>query len=398
MFTQPQTIEEKKQLFTEELINNSPNITDVSDHSTNSGIGYGVSKVSQKCDKDLALIESNLMPESAVDTDLDKVAVRMGVSARFGAFASSGWVRITASPGTVYTQANNPKSSSGKIFQLDSGFTMGVMGFAYIHCTCTTTGSNTNCEAGSISSIDPAPSGHISITNECLFEFGADDESDYLFRQRIMSGANILGRGTLDYLTQVYMKINPLVLRVIHNGRNSSGQNQLSVLTVNGSLLSTNDLLDLKTQSAAYISLADLKYYSDNNDTISLNNADFYYYDILFRVQLDSSVNIDDIRRDIQIKIMKYFDFRSWDSWSIISVDKIISIIETTYGVQYIPSQYFYPVNDVVVPKNTFPVLRSFVMQDLNGNILSNISGTISPVYYPNNIDINFMTSVLKNI
>jgi hypothetical protein len=106
----------------------------------------------------------------------------------------------------------------------------------------------------------------------------------------------------------------------------------------------------------------------------------------------------DDVRREIQIRVIKYLDYRYWNSWNIIEVNKIKSIIENANGVIYLPEQYFYPTNDIMLPKNYFPVLRSFVMQDLDGTILSSVTGSISPIYYPNDINIAFMADVLKNI
>jgi len=49
MNTEVLTIKEIKQLFVQILINNTSKVTKVSDHSINSGVAFGVSKLCQKC-------------------------------------------------------------------------------------------------------------------------------------------------------------------------------------------------------------------------------------------------------------------------------------------------------------------------------------------------------------
>ena len=51
--------------------------------------------------------------------------------------------------------------------------------------------------------------------------------------------------------------------------------------------------------------------------------------------------------------------------------------------MKYCPDEYFYPRMDEQVLVSKLPRVKKFVMRDLNGNIISDNAGVLSPVFYP---------------
>ena len=101
----------------------------------------------------------------------------------------------------------------------------------------------------------------------------------------------------------------------------------------------------------------------------------------------------------MQIKISKYFDYRTWDSNKMkIEWDDLLMICKNVKGVKYIPDQYFTPRTDVQVDKAMLPRVRSFTIWDLQGNILNNTINKLQPVFFPNQQDYNFQQTVLSTI
>jgi hypothetical protein len=127
-----------------------------------------MAKPLQKGIKDVAVLESNLFPEFAYGQDLDIIAARQGVLARFGASASSTFVRLVATPGTTYVAATNIMTSSGGFqFILENDIngldpvnnSVGYQnyqdilnfGYTYAKVQSVDSGSNTNVPPASIS-------------------------------------------------------------------------------------------------------------------------------------------------------------------------------------------------------------------------------------------------------
>jgi hypothetical protein len=52
----------------------------------------------------------------------------------------------------------------------------------------------------------------------------------------------------------------------------------------------------------------------------------------------------------------------------------------------------------VIVDNNKLPRFRSFLMLDLDGNILSNVTGSLNPVYYPADPDSSYQQTILASI
>lgn len=399
MFTKPLPIVELKQIFLEALLNTTNRVTKINDHSVLSGIGFGIAKVAQKAMKDIALVESHKFINSASGSDLDSYASDNGIAPRFEASASSTYVRLVGSVGTLYEQGINICTGSHGInFEFDEDVVIGIHGYAYTRVRSTTIGLQTNVDALSINKINPIPTGHNYILNEVQAIGGRDIESDDLFRKRIKESINIAATDTISHLEQVFMKINPDILRVFYQGVNDNGKHILSLTTQNGIGLTAEELSDLEDKVAQYLSVTDLSPYGYGSIGIQLQNSLWEYVDIDFRGELEEGIDANEIRKDIQIKITKYLDHRFWDANKKVEWDDLLTIVRTTKGMRSVSDTTFYPHTDITVPYTKLPRLRSFIMRDLNGSILTDVSGFINPVYYPNEIDLSYQRTVLSTI
>jgi Baseplate J-like protein len=395
---QPSTSIERKLLFLETLLNGTSKVSKVSDNSVLSGFAGGVAKIAGKAEKDIMLAVSQLFPDTAYSDQLDQVALNFGIAPRFGALGASTYVKITATPGTTYIANNHTLiSTNGTRFTLEQDTTVGSMGFIYTKVRSTTIGNSTNVEPLTITQITPQPNGHLSVINEYVATGGRDVEDDEMFRVRIKNGSNILARGTIAMLEQLFMSINNKVLKIFHQGTNRLGKVVIAIATQNGVNLSSNELDELLAQSADYFSLTEYRPIGTSFSGIELINIEYFPIDISFRVDIDNSYNSDDIRISIQNNISKYLDFRYFDP----SVDKVdwinlIEIVKNTPGIRNVPDQYFYPRTNITVDSFCLPRVRSFLMLNLSGQVIANYTGTLSPVYYPSVIDESFHQTILN--
>lgn len=392
-----QTEKELEALHVETFINTTPLVTKVTDESVLRGLIRGNVKVGKKALKDIALAISHLFVDLAFDTALDEVAENSGIAQRFGAAQSSTWIRLVADPGTIYQQGiNSVSDNKGNIFDLQDDITIDAVGYGYVKVRSQQSSASTNVDPYTIVNVNPEPSGHIGVINEYAATGGRDIETDDTFRQRIKEGPNALSRGTLSFLTQVFMNVNPNVLRVIYDGIDSTGKVTLSILTVNGIDLTDDELSTILDQCGQYFSLTELNPIGTTSYGVKLQNATYYPIDIGMRLSLVTGADLATVVKDIQQKFSKKVDFRFWNS----SLQKIgwidlLTIVKNTDGVKYVPDQYFTPNADVTVPRDEFPRFRGFIVRDLDGNILINQSGTLQPIFYANQTDQAFIASVV---
>ena len=396
----PSTSKERSALFIETLLNITDLVSKVSPNSVLSGTGGGIGKISGKAEIDSIMAISQLFPDHAFGDNLDQVAENFGIAGRFNSLGSSTYVRVYATPGTVYLQATHFFiANNGTVFQLEGDYTMNAFGFAYLKVNSTTQGLDTAVDPLSISKISPVPAGHQNVINEYAAFGGRDIESDQIFRPRIKDGANLLARGTIAMLEQVFIKINNKVLRLFHDGTDLNGAVNIAIATQDGSDLSGSELSALIVNGSSFFSLTEYSPFGTSFSGIILKPMEYQPYDVSFRVQLDDSVDPDDVRRDIQAAMSKYGDFRFFDA----ATDKIewvnlLQIVKSTTGVKQCPDNYFFPNSDIAIDINKLPRLRGFLMLDLSGNIIANFSGTLSPIYYPNTPDFSFISTVLSEI
>lgn len=396
----PSTSEDRKRLYLETLLSKTDRVSKVSPLSVLSGHAYGVSKVAGKAEKDIFQALAQLFPDNSYGVRLDQLAENFGIAPRFGSSESSTYLRIVGDVGTLYTVGvNRFKGSEGYLFDLEENVTIGDAGFVYAKVRSVDSGLKTNVPPGSINTVTPSPTGHLYVINEYMATGGRDIESDDLFRKRIKEGANVLARGTLAMLEQVFMKINSNVLRLFYHGINERGQVVIAVATQNGIDLNSTELGNLLELGSLYFGLTELKPFGNSRSYgVELINIDWQTQDISFRCELFAGVNPDDVRKEAQLKVSKYLDYLKWKPGQNIEWDNLLDIIKSTRGIKYVPDQYFSPNTDVVVDKNKLPRVRGFLMLDLNGAVISSVSGSLTPIFYPSKSDFSFSSTVLSSI
>lgn len=398
MITKITPVEELKQIFLEIFLNKTDKVSDVSDDSVLNAIAYGNAKLTQRTLTNQAIIEGHIFPDSAYGEYLDNLAAIRGVSPRFGAVGSTTYVRVTADEGTSYIAGIHTfTSTSGIVFDLEESGVVGINGYAYLKVRSQQSGLNTNVDALSINKVSPIPQGHISVINEYAATGGSDQESDTLFRERIKTNMNQMSRTTLSYLEQIFMKINPRVLRLHKGGIDSDGKFNLIVVSVNGQNFTTAEFDEILSKSEEYLSLSELL--REGSDfALKLNNVDWLPVDIEFRADIDPAYDIDSVRRNIQIQMNKLFDYRFWKYGDKIEWENMLYAAKNVEGVRYVPDTHFYPQADINVPKYRLPRIRGFIMRDLDGNIIEDNNGVLSDVFYPNEEDRSYQESVLTMI
>lgn len=392
------TVEELKKIFAETFLNKTDKVTKISVGSVMNGVSYGTAKLQQKTLKDLSVIETHLFPDLAFGEYLDKYAELNGRSERYSSAKSSCYIRVVGDPGTLYNKTINTFSGQGVTFFLDENFTIPDIGYCYVKVSSSISGSRSNVDPLTITKVSPIPAGHNYCINEYMATGGRDEEDDDDFRRRLKDEINILARTSKSYLEQVFRKINPLVLKVYNLGIDSVGDLVIGVSKVNGENFTNLELSELYNKSEKYFSLSELKPDGLLSYGIKIKNIEYFPIDVSVRVDLDESFDFDTIRKECQINLSKKLDFRSWEDGDIVDWIGLINCIKSVEGVKRVLDNHFFPNNDVIIPRGYLPRIRGFMLLDLQGQIVSNSSGTLNPVYYPNQIDFNYQTSVINSI
>jgi uncharacterized phage protein gp47/JayE len=400
MNIKPSSSRDRYNLFVETLLNETDKVSKISRHSVLSGVAEGIGKIAGKAEKDIILAMSELFPELSFGTQLDRAAKNLGITQRLGATNSSTYIRIKADPGTTYEAGIHQFiSTEGPIFDLEENITIPQEGFAYAKIQSVDTGVKTKVNPLSISKINTQPSGHIAVINEIAAIGGADIETDEMFRIRIQNSSNLYARNTLGMIEQLCIAINPKVLKVFNYGLDNNGKRVLAVLTQNGSNLSDIELAQLLNEVGSYTALSDAVLWGNAYIGIRFKNVEFQPIDISFRVVLDNSIDPDDVRREAQIAISKYMDLRTFDPIKDrVEWDNLLQLIKSTKGVKYVPDQFFYPRADIGVHTYKLPRLRGFLMLNIDGSVISNSSGTLSPIYYPAIADFGYISTILQQL
>lgn len=381
------TISLLKSLFIELFLNKTNKVSDISDNSVVNATAFGVAKVGQKCLKDVAIVAARIFPDTASGSDLDVAAQLFGVSPRKGALGSSTYVKVIAERGTFYEAGKTEfVNINGVRFMTEFDATVGDNGYTYVKVRSAGTGSQTNVAPNTITNVVHEPVGHKACSNEYYAVGGRDSEDDETFRIRIRNNLNILSIGTREYFTQVFQNIDDRVLMFFNFGVNENAKLQLALSTQNGVEFTDTELANLLEQAAPYFPLSDRNKYGDTVEIV-LTNVKWYSVGgsrgVDFRVEIADNYDPDDVRRNIQIAMTKYLDFRYWVPGSKVEWDDLLGIVKDTEGVKYVQDSTFYPSADELVPINELPRIRGFVMRDLKGDPIFDSNGVLSPIFYP---------------
>lgn len=392
------TINNLKNLFLEVLLNKTDKVSDITDNSVLNGVAYGVAKVAQKAIKDVAIVETQIFPETASGDWLDRAASLFGVTARKTTQGSSAYVCVFANPGTVYDKDMQVfTNTNGVRFRPEETVVVGDYGYAYIKVRSVGEGAYTNVAANSILRVAPVPIGHIACTNEYYAQGGCDEEDDDMFRRRILNHQNLFATATLEKITQVFQNFDDRVLKILWVGVMEDGFLHIEIATQNGQDLSEEERSTLLEQATPYFGLSDF-ISSGHLMGIKLDNVQWYEVGgetgLDFRCELEAGYEVADVRRRIQIGITKYLDWRYWTAGSKVEWDNILEIVKATEGVKYVASEWFYPNEDEYVSEFMLPRVKRFIMRNLDGTVMvdSSTSTTVEqrynelfPAYYAAN-------------
>ena len=380
------TIANLKNLWIEMFLNKTDKVSNIADGSVLNAVAFGTAKVAQKAIKDIAIVEAQIFPTFATGTYLDKSAALFGVSPRKQALGSSTYIRVYAEPGTLYEVGTTFISKNGIRFVVDKPFTVDNSGYGYVSVRSVITGSATNVEANSITQVSPRPLTHIECTNEYAAIGGRDYEDDETFRNRIINYNNRLSEETVESWTQIFQDLDDRILKVMNVGLGEDGKTHIYLVTQNGSFFTDDELEELLEKATPYFGLTELNL-SGESVGIILENAKWMYVGgeqgIDFRVELSPNINIADARKNIQIAMTKYLDFRFWEAGKVVQWDDLLQVVKTAEGVKYVPDEYFFPYFDEEVPLNMLPRIKGFRMRDLEGNILYDSGSSLSNIFYP---------------
>jgi hypothetical protein len=380
------TIANLKNLWIEMFLNKTDKVSNIADGSVLNAVAFGTAKVAQKAIKDIAIVEAQIFPTSATGTYLDKSAALFGVSPRKQALGSSTYIRVYAEPGTLYEVGTTFISKNGIRFIMDKPFTVDNSGYGYVSVRSVITGSATNVEANSITQVSPRPLTHIECTNEYAAIGGRDYEDDETFRNRIINYNNRLSEETVESWTQIFQDLDDRILKVMNVGLGEDGKTHIYLVTQNGSFFTDDELEELLDKATPYFGLTELNL-SGESIGIVLENAKWMYVGgeqgVDFRVELSPNTDIADARKNIQIAMTKYLDFRFWEAGKVVQWDDLLQVVKTAEGVKYVPDEYFFPYFDEEVPLNMLPRIKGFRMRDLEGNILYDSGSNLSNIFYP---------------
>lgn len=381
------TISFLKNLWIEVFLNKTDKVSDITDNSVLNAVAYASAKVAQKAIKDVAIVEAQIFPETAAGEYLDRAAALFGVTARYGALGSSTYIRVYAEPGTQYIAGENYfVSTDGVRFAIENSVTIGESGYGYVKVRSESLGAFTNVDANSIVNVNPIPQGHYECTNEYYAIGGRDSESDEMFRRRILNHQNVYASSTIEKLTQIFQNFDNRILKVMYIGIMEDSFIHIQLATQNGQELTFSELRTLLEKSAPYFGIGDMTV-SGKLVGIKLENASWYEVGgesgIDFRCEIESGYDISTVRKNIQIGLTKYFDFRFWEPGQKIEWDDLLEIVKNTEGVRYVASEWFKPNLDELVPDFMLPRIKKFIMRDLDGNVMFDEENEFSPLFYP---------------
>lgn len=397
MITKLYTIEQLKQWAAEILLNNTDAVTKVEETSVLNAICYAQARLAQVALKENALVESQILVDKAFGGYLDNVARMNGVAERFGATGSSVYLYLSGESGTYYSKdVVTFQSNNGIVFEMTKDAVIGDAGFTYAKVRSRSVGLSSNVKALTITRITNAPNGHQYAINEYQAVGGQDSEADNAFRERIKQKTNILAKSTISALEEALKIVNSSVLKVFFQG-SINGKTKIAVLAQNGVDYTKSELNLMLLGIRSLFSFTEIRPNNANGESIELVNVEYYPIDLSFRCILESGADPIAVRQSIQVKSSKYIDYRNWSGGKV-EWDTLLTIVKNTVGVKYVFDYYFYPRQDISIPKNKLPRIRGFRMLNQDGSIINEFTGQFNPVYYPAEADFSYQKTVLRQI
>ncbi len=125
------------------------------------------------------------MPDTALASDLDRVAAAYGMT-RKAAAAAVGEVTFTGTPDTVIGASVPVSTQAGFVFLTNSQVTIPAGGSVTVTVTAALSGARGNVGAGAVTVVPISVAGVDSVTNSLPMTGGADTESDTAFRARLL--------------------------------------------------------------------------------------------------------------------------------------------------------------------------------------------------------------------
>lgn len=364
MIVETKTIEQLKNEFNICFRNNcGDKVTKFSDLSVINGFSFALSKIVQKVIKSAAQIESKLFPESANGTALDDIASRQGIPARRAKSKSSVVLLFKASEGTTYPINTQVKTASGIIVSTQSELVINSNGYGYVLAESTTYGIEANVLANTlVTLVATAPVGHTSVTNPMRAIGGADEESDYTFRNRLINGEHILSRNTEAFYEALIINSNSNVMRINMSGLDIVNKSFEVVLVKNSLADFTNEEIDAIKED-----IIDNLPMSDRN-LVKLNVSSINYeaIDLFIPLRLTAGYTLANVLRDIQINLATYLDLTRWDFGKTVSWADMYEIIRHTEGVYEIIDTFYSPKKDVLVGSNSLPRIRQVTIKNVD--------------------------------
>lgn len=398
MIIKVKSIEELKNEFLLAITNTTNKVTKILPTSVLNGIAYGFAKLTQKINKEAALIESKLFPEYAIGTDLDDIALREGIPARLTATKSTVVLVFTVdiSSGDVIIKAGSVVSGYNNInFETDTDLIITQAegsGIGYVFASSQQTGKNNNVGAYSINRVVSLAFGSSNInkiqavTNPSSAINGFDNESDYDFRKRILTMSGIIGTNTYENYLYYIQYFQPEVLRIKTTAISlSKGTFEIFVVKRNAGYFNNSELNDLKNNIISYLPLRDANIF-----TFNISNVLYKEFDVYAKVYIDGSRTLLQIAQDWSIAINNYINHKEWPFGKKVDHEMLMSMLQDVQSVLDIDDDSFEPRRDVFVKANSLPKLRSIVLYNAEtGQILDKqfpilrnyeINGNINPI------------------
>jgi phage-related baseplate assembly protein len=397
-FIKNNTYKFNKELYIENLLNNTDKVTKVSQNTILSGIAFATAKVATKAEKDLGIYFSRLLPDYSSGQDLDiSASILGGIDNRLSALQSTTFVRVVTEPSTIYLASSVVfQSDSGINFTILDDFTVNEYGYGYIQVRSVEYGEQSNVQSFQINSGSGLPVGHQYVTNEFQATGGRDMESDDSLRKRIKEGPNVNSKSTLSSLEQAFLYYNPRIYKLFHNGIDDVGKTVISVMSQDGSFFTEEEFEDLLQNSNKYLAITDYRPSSKKFYGVKLINSPIFNIDISFRIEMDGSVPSSEIRQEIQRKISNVIKLKYVESEnSRFEWDDILQSVKNCQGIKYVSDESFSPKVDLSIPKFHIPRIRGFRMLNMSGGLISDISNELAPIYYPIVSDFYFQNKLV---